>query len=94
MDNNTILNVTGQMGMYSFYDTKSEEYDTPFFCQSDMFAARHYRMVTDKKDTLLNTFKKDFNLVRLGYFNTITGEYTAQTEILIEGKHQTKKEDE
>ena len=80
------------LGMYSFYDTKADRYDTPFFCQNDMFANRHYRMISDKKETMINKFKREFNLVRLGYYHMEAGEFIEFPETLIEGKHLPKEE--
>jgi hypothetical protein len=80
------------VAMYSFFDQKSSTYDTPFFCQNDMFAGRHYVMATDKKGTMLNTFKKDFDLIRLGFFNHKTGEFTEYYEVIVSGKTQTQEE--
>jgi len=61
------------LGMYSFFDIKGDRYDTPFFCANDLFAKRHYTIVTSEKGSMLNTFKNDFQLHRLGYFNLISG---------------------
>jgi hypothetical protein len=72
-------------GMYAFKDLKSQRYDTPFFCQSDLFAWRHYKIVSDG-DNMVNKFKADFNLDRLGYFNQDTGEFLPHVETLIVGK--------
>jgi hypothetical protein len=82
------------VGMYSFYDKKSKRYDTPFFCQSDMFAGRHYKMITGKEGTMLNTFKKDFNVVRLGFYNMKTGVYNECYDMIINGKNEVKKDQE
>ena len=81
------------VGMYAFYDTKSERYDTPFFCQNDLFAQRHYKMVTDRTDTMLNTFQTDFDLVRLGFVNVLDGSYTEAFGYVVSGQ-TVKKEKE
>ncbi len=91
-DLNDNVNDSNKVGMYSFYDTKAKRYDTPFFCQNDMFAGRHYKMVTDNKQTMVNKFKKDFNVDRLGWFDQVTGTFTHDKENIITGKNIVKNE--
>lgn len=74
------------MAMYSFYDKRDKSYDTPFFCKNDLFAKRHFHMSIAKSGVLLHTFKEDFELHRIGYFNTSTSEFVPFESLVIEGK--------
>jgi hypothetical protein len=76
--------------LYSFYDKKSETFDTPFCCQTDLFAQRHYHMVTTKPGSLLCDFKEDFDLYRIGYFNTNDSSLIEHSTLLITGKKEIK----
>lgn len=87
-------NASEMIGMYAFYDTKSNRYDTPFFCQNDLFAGRHYKMVVDRHDTMINTFKRDFEVHRLGFFDVFMGNFVDFHEIIIDGKKLYKEDEE
>lgn len=78
------------LGMYSFDDEKQNKFDTPFFCQNDMMAKRHYIMVTEET-SMIARFKEDFNLVRLGCVDLESGDFTENRQVLVYG---TKKETE
>lgn len=80
------INNPHEIKMYSFYDKKSKKFDTPFFCQSDLFAGRHYKMVTEKQGSLMATFQEDFDVYRLGLIDLETGKYTLDYECIITGK--------
>lgn len=75
------------IGMYAFWDKTSRVYDTPFFCQSDVFADRHYRIVLSREG-LIAQFKEDFDLYKLGELDLRSGEYTAYNAVLIHGKKE------
>jgi hypothetical protein len=79
-------NNSDNIGMYSFYDTESETHDTPFFCQNDMMAKRHHKLVVTAPGTMMESFRKSFNLVRIGWFNTQTGAVYNQHQTLVHGK--------
>lgn len=85
---NELENDSSKIGMYAFYDLKAKRFDTPFFCQNDMFAGRHYRMVVDSKDTMLNKFSDDFDVYRLGFIDYNTGLYIQKQELIIVGKNR------
>ena len=87
-------NDSDSIGMYSFYDTKSDRYDTPFFCQNDLFAGRHYKMIVDKEGTMINKFKRDFDVHRIGFFHINTGTIDMHTDVIIEGKKLYKEDTE
>jgi hypothetical protein len=75
-----------RFNLYSFYDTLAKRYDTPFVCQSDLFAVRHYTMVTSKTDTMLGNFKEDFELHRIGSMNMATGHLVQDLKIIKKGE--------
>ena len=79
-------NNSNTVGMYAFFDTKGNRYDTPFFCQNDLFASRHYKMVSEKEGTMMHTFKNEFNLERLGWFDLQTGGFEDDVETIIFGQ--------
>lgn len=79
---------TSQLLAFAFYDSKSGRYDTPFYCQSDIFAKRHYKMVANDPKSIVHNFQEDFNLVRLGYFNINTGEFTSNHETVVNGEKE------
>ena len=85
-ENQKHFNNSSEIGMYSFYDKKAERYDTPFFCADDMFAMRHYKMVSEKDGSMIATFKEDFDVHRLGFVNVVTGTYTEKKETIVDGK--------
>lgn len=65
--------------MYSFYDKKSDRYDTPFFTFDEVGAKRHFIMSIQKKGTLMNTFKDDYNLVYITDFCIDDGALSYET---------------
>lgn len=79
------------LNSYAFYDTKSNKYDTPFFCQSDTFARRHYAMVVKDTKNIISNFQEDFDLVRLGSFNLGSGEFTHNIEVIVNGLSESEK---
>lgn len=83
-------NDPNQLGMYSFYDMKSGKYDTPFWCQSNLSAKRHYTMVMEQ-ESMIARFKEDFCLDRIGIFHLTTGDYDENYERIIAGTLTEKK---
>ncbi len=76
-----------ELSLYTFFDKKAQRFDTPFVAKSDLFALRHFQMAINKEGSLLNTFKMDFSLKKLGTFNVITGLIKPQlTDIMDGGK--------
>lgn len=71
--------------MYSFYDKKAKRYDTPFFCQSDLFAKRHFSLVLDKPGTLMHKYADEFTLVRLGSFDYVSAVFEYDFDTICEG---------
>lgn len=82
------------IGMYAFYDLKSKRYDTPFFAQSDLFAGRHYKMVVEKPGTMINQFRDDFDLHRIGFYDLEDGTIVEFRECIITGKLANKPQED
>lgn len=74
------------LSMYSIFDGKAERWDTPFFAENDLFAQRHFYIISCKNGSMLNTFLGEFELYRLGTFNIITSEYTKSHKLIKTGK--------
>lgn len=85
-------NAPMMLGMYTIFDKKSSQYDTPFFCQKDLFAKRHFEMLICKDGTMLNNFKDDFELHLIGYMDTQMGDFIVSREFIIAGKDIIVKE--
>lgn len=81
-----------QVGLYSVHDLKGKKYDVPFFAHDDLFAKRKFTLIIKEENTIVNEFKNDFNLVRLGSFNIVTGKLYENLEIILEGKQIIDKE--
>ena len=73
------------VGMYTFYDRKAKRYQTPFFAISDLFAKRHYSQLRETEG-LIKSFPKDFDLIRIGYFNNEFAYLDPYDQTLINGK--------
>lgn len=82
--------------MYSYYDRKSNKWDTPFFCMDDVMAERKMIMDLKNEQSLIAQFKDDFVLYKVGTFNVIEGKQNPEPmKILIrEGKQIAKKLEE
>lgn len=81
-----------EMGIYSFYDKKSDRYDTPFVCMTDINAKRHFIMATRKPGTIVAEFQDDIELYQLGRFDPLTGEMRAEKRHIMDGKSIQKEE--
>ena len=75
--------------MYSFYDKAAHKFDTPLFCQSDLFAGRLYKQVMEGKNQVSEN-PEDFDLVRLGTFDLIKGTFKPCSAVVVAGQ---KKEE-
>lgn len=82
-----------QLACYAFYDNKSNQYDTPFYCKMDLHARRHYQMVANDQKSIIHSFPEDFDLVRLGYFNSNTGKFKPVFDPIIIGKKKAETEE-
>lgn len=78
--------------MYSFYDVKSQRFDTPFFTYDELGAKRHFVLAIRRKDTLMSNFKDHYQLVHLGDFNIETGEFikTEKQFAILEGNQVSR----
>lgn len=59
--------------MYSVYDLKAKTYLSPFFCVNDSVASRMVSMSMRAGDSMVGQCPEDFNLQRVGDFDTDTG---------------------
>jgi hypothetical protein len=62
---------------YAVYDRKAINYDVPFFAKSDLFAKRKFVMdvMARSRNTMISSFKDDFELHRVGEFCPDTGTF-------------------
>lgn len=74
--------------MISFYDVKSERYDTPVFVTDEVMAKRHFMLSIQKKGSMLNTFKNDFEMHEIASFDVIKGEVNSlgKVKVIMRGK--------
>lgn len=82
------LETPNKAQVYALYDKKSNKFDTPFFCHSDLFAGRNYKMMMSGSPSIVNTFPEDFDLVKLGSFDRVSGDFHIDHKILITGIHK------
>lgn len=76
-----------ELGLFSVFDKISNIYDTPFFARDDVFAKRRFLMWCNEKESMLGQFHFDFELHRIGQFNTFDGklEMCIEPIVIIEG---------
>lgn len=80
---------------YSIYDKKGEVWDIPFFARGDLFAKRKFKIdCTDISLPFISKFKDDFELYRVGFFNSTTGVVKSIKEpvIIIKGTEVSENE--
>lgn len=84
-----------KLEIYSLFDQKSKQYDTPFFTRDDIAAKRHFIMVCRNPKTLVSSFPDDFSLVQLGQFDCVTGKMDIIEPItILTGKEIAKEKRE
>ena len=72
-----------KMNIYSIKDRKAS-YGNPYIIQNDELAIRDIKVaVNDQKGGVLNKFPEDFELTRLGTFDTETGKIENKIEMII-----------
>ena len=76
------------IGVYAYYDKKSDKFDIPFFAKDDVQAKRKFHLDVTANDgqTILGQFKAEFLLYKISDYNIRTGilaEYTTLTRKLI-----------
>ena len=79
--------------LYAVHDVKSEHYDIPFFASNDINAKRRYLMLAEDNESMIGTFKDDFELCKLGDFEVETGKLIPDLQVVMTGKQIGKKED-
>lgn len=74
-----------KLGLYSVYDKKADRYDTPFFAQTDLMAERKFFVNCQNDGSIMATFKNDFLLCRIGYFEMENGDFESDSKTIVEG---------
>ena len=70
------------LNIYSIRDTFTG-YGQIFLEQSDPVAVRGFRFALSKKDSAMFTDPKDFDLMRIGTFDTETGTITSSPAVTV-----------
>lgn len=73
------------LGIYAIYDLKSEQYDTPFFSVSDIYAKRRFLLMSDEEKSALNKWPEDFELHKVASFGTSSGNVTDKIDLIYKG---------
>jgi len=60
-------------GIYSVFDKKAQEYNAPFVEITDATAIRAVQQLLQNKEHPLAMFSEDYDLVKLGTFDPVTG---------------------
>lgn len=81
------------IGIYAIRDRKAEKFDVPFFAANDLFAERKFTLMVKDKGSIVNQWKNEFELKRLGWLNVMTGEIQVDNHIVIEGVQIDTKEE-
>lgn len=73
--------------IYAIKDIKGGEYNTPFFQMTDAHALRIFRTEVNRASdqNLIYLYPEDFELFRLGTFESETGKIEPENERLISG---------
>lgn len=76
-----------RIGIYATRDSKTGEYNSPYFQPTDAAAIRLFRLEINRADTtnLLYNYPEDFELYRLGSFNLDAGEIRPELTLLAKG---------
>lgn len=77
-----------------FYCVKDDflGFQTPFCSMSDEAAIRDFDMMVSKEGTIFNIHRENFNLYRLGTFDSESGEVENKSEFLIAGTSIRRKD--
>lgn len=81
------------LGMYSIYD-KKVGYMIPSFQQNDKLAIRNFEIdITSPEAKAINIHPEDFNLQKIGEYDTDTGVVTpCKIEVLVDAGTFIRKE--
>lgn len=73
-----------EINVYCVMDLKAEMFDVPFFARNDLFAGRKFMMdIRNRKDSMVSSFKDDFELYKIGSFDMDKGEFISDGRKLI-----------
>ncbi|HHA19575.1 MAG TPA: hypothetical protein ENK70_07715 [Methylophaga sp.] len=76
-----------EFNAYAYFDTRTANYDIPFFCRNDIQAKRKFQLdvLQNKGESVLGTFTKDFDLYCIGIYRPDCGEITQCMNLTISG---------
>jgi hypothetical protein len=77
-----------KINVYAVRDLKGNVYDIPFFAHNDLFAARRFTIDCRgerSRDSIIGTFKEDFELQLIGEFNTNDGTFKEFNKSILKG---------
>lgn len=79
--------------IYSVYDKKASSCLGIFEQPNDLVAIRDFSQVCSHEDekNMINKFAEDYDLLRLGKYDTETGELTVDKQIIAEAKDYVGK---
>lgn len=60
--------------LYTIEDSTAGEYGQPAPSMNDATATRDFKMLVNEKGTIMNAKPEDFNIYKIGSYNTETGE--------------------
>ena len=76
------------LNIYAIYDIKSEQYDTPFFAVSDLYAKRRFLIMSDEEKSPLYKWPEDFELHKVATFGLNMGFTTSDIKLIFKGKEK------
>lgn len=62
-------NNSNYVGIYTYYDTEADRYDTPFYCQTDLMARRNHEIILKRNESMIAMMPEKFQLHRIGFFD-------------------------
>jgi hypothetical protein len=68
--------------LYSIFDSKVNSFAPPFVATNDQEAIRMFKTSINYGESTLNMYPEDFDLFRLGSFNSESGTFDSQLEKL------------
>ena len=74
------------LNIYGIFDKKALTFDQPFFAPTDLYAERRFRLMQKETPSVLNHWTGEFQLVKLGKVNIITGAVEPEFVEILDGK--------
>lgn len=72
--------------LYAIWDRKGEQFDTPFFAHSQLFAKRRFELMAQDDNSPLQMWPGDFELFKVGRFNIKTHTLIEECEFVMDAK--------